>query len=91
MKIIADTLSELEFQVIIQLQFSYNSHKFSYNLVIIHIISYNSEPEQAHTQFSYNSHIEAHIYNYIAHAHTHIYIMFMHYIMYISSSLVHIS
>jgi hypothetical protein len=50
MKTTADTLLELEFQVIIQLQFSYNL-----------------EPEQAQTQFSYNSHIEAHIYNYIAH------------------------
>jgi hypothetical protein len=47
--------------------------------VIIHIISYNSEPEQAHTQFSYN---------YIAYMYI---IMFMRYIMHISSSLVRIS
>jgi hypothetical protein len=46
-----------------------------YNSVIIHIISYNSEPEQGLTQFNYNSHIETHKYNYI--------IMFMNYIMHI--------
>jgi hypothetical protein len=51
------------------------------NSVIIHIITYNSEPEQAHTQFSHNSHIEAHIYNYI--------IMFMHYIMHIKFTCSH--
>jgi hypothetical protein len=40
-----------------------------------------SKSEQAHAQFNYNSHIEAHIFNYI--------IMFMHYIIHIKFTCSH--
>jgi hypothetical protein len=57
----------LEPLLILILKPKFQVSSYSKITYIIHI--------QAHTQFSYNSHIEAHIYSYM--------IMFMHYIMYI--------